>query len=279
MNNKKKEEKRSSEIKKQYLRAVSKDTDGKLTKDEWLNVLVQANIQNSEDEVEKMFASASDKDSRLSFEEFMGEPTRAEKLFRLMDKDGDGYVTKSEFKEVCKNLNKEQIEATFKKFDQTGNDKLSFREFRDMMTRDKGKGKGKAGKQQAVGSTDQLEAKETKGAKEAKEAKEAREIKEAKEDTKGKTLKSRKSEQLIEQPSSSTRQKQSSSEKQSSCDKQSSSDKQSQSNGDKQLCGQQAINTLRQKELKKLDEKAGAEKQPGAKRQAEKEIGRERVDP
>ena len=30
------------------LRAVSKDTDGKLTKDEWLNVLVQANIQNSE---------------------------------------------------------------------------------------------------------------------------------------------------------------------------------------------------------------------------------------
>ena len=38
-----------------------------------------------------------------------------------------------EFKEVCKNLNKEQIEATFKKFDQTGNDKLSFREFRDMM--------------------------------------------------------------------------------------------------------------------------------------------------
>ena len=27
---------------------MSKDTDGKLTKDEWLNVLVQANIQNSE---------------------------------------------------------------------------------------------------------------------------------------------------------------------------------------------------------------------------------------
>ena len=48
MNNKKKEEKRSSEIKKQYLRAVNKDTDGKLSKDEWLNVLVQANIQNSE---------------------------------------------------------------------------------------------------------------------------------------------------------------------------------------------------------------------------------------
>ena len=36
---------------------------------------------------------------------------------------------------------------------------------------------------------------------------------------------------------------------------------------------------MRQEELKKVDEKAGAEKQPGAKMQAEKEIGRERVDP
>ena len=34
-------------------------------------------------------------DGRLSFEEFMGEQSRAERLFRLMDKDGDGYVTKS----------------------------------------------------------------------------------------------------------------------------------------------------------------------------------------
>jgi Ca2+-binding EF-hand superfamily protein len=40
-----------------------------------------------------------------------------------------------EFKDVCKNLNKEQVEATFKKFDQTGNDKLNYREFRDMMNK------------------------------------------------------------------------------------------------------------------------------------------------
>ena len=33
--------------------------------------------------------------SRLSFEEFMGEESRAERLFKLMDKDGDGYVTKN----------------------------------------------------------------------------------------------------------------------------------------------------------------------------------------
>ena len=51
-----------------------------------------------------------------------------------------------EFKEVCKNLNKGQIEATFKKFDQTGNDKLSFREFRDMMGK-RAESKGKTTKQ------------------------------------------------------------------------------------------------------------------------------------
>merc|ERR1711974_99390 len=88
----------------------------------------------------------ADRESRLSFEEFMGEPSRAERLFRLMDKDRDGFVTKAEFKEVCKNLNKEQIEATFKKFDQTGNDKLSFREFRDMMSK-RSESKGKMVKQ------------------------------------------------------------------------------------------------------------------------------------
>lgn len=32
---------------------------------------------------------------RLSFEEFMGEESRAERLFKLMDKDGDGFVTKT----------------------------------------------------------------------------------------------------------------------------------------------------------------------------------------
>ena len=35
-----------------------------------------------------------DYDGKLSFEEFMGEETPLERLFRSMDKDGDGAVTK-----------------------------------------------------------------------------------------------------------------------------------------------------------------------------------------
>ena len=35
-----------------------------------------------------------DFDGRLSFEEFMGEESTIEKLFKNMDKNGDGVVTK-----------------------------------------------------------------------------------------------------------------------------------------------------------------------------------------
>ena len=33
-------------------------------------------------------------DGRLSFEEFLGEETHIDKIFRTMDKDNDGFVTK-----------------------------------------------------------------------------------------------------------------------------------------------------------------------------------------
>ena len=36
-----------------------------------------------------------DIEGRLSYEQFMGEETRAEKLFKLMDKDGDGWISKN----------------------------------------------------------------------------------------------------------------------------------------------------------------------------------------
>jgi len=136
MNKKTDEKKKKDELKKFFQKAVSVESDGKLSKDQWMKVLTEAGIKKSPDEVARMFESKDkDLDGRLSFEEFMGEASRAEKLFKLMDKDGDGYVTKHEFKDVCKNLNKVQVEAAFKRFDQTGNEKLNFKEFSDMMTK------------------------------------------------------------------------------------------------------------------------------------------------
>ena len=47
------------------------------------------------EEVEEFFESMDrDFDGRLTFEEFMGEETTLEKLFKNMDKNGDGVVTK-----------------------------------------------------------------------------------------------------------------------------------------------------------------------------------------
>ena len=47
------------------------------------------------EEVEQFFVSKDrDFDGRLTFEEFMWEETPLEKVFKNMDKDGDGLVTK-----------------------------------------------------------------------------------------------------------------------------------------------------------------------------------------
>lgn len=145
MNKKTDEKKKKEELRKFFQKAVSLEADGKLSKDQWTRVLAEAGVKRTSDEVERMFENKDkDLDGRLSFEEFMGEESRAERLFRLMDKDGDGYVTKHEFKDVCKNLNKTQVEAAFKRFDQTGNEKLNFKEFSDMMTKRADGGKGES---------------------------------------------------------------------------------------------------------------------------------------
>jgi Ca2+-binding EF-hand superfamily protein len=84
--------------------------------------------------VEEFFASMDrDFDGRLTFEEFMGEETTLEKLFKNMDKNGDGVVTKKEFMSICKNLTDEQVKMAFSKFDTSGDDKLDYREFCEMI--------------------------------------------------------------------------------------------------------------------------------------------------
>ena len=102
------------------------------------------------EEVEEFFQSMDrDFDGRLTFEEFMGEETTLEKLFKNMDKNGDGVVTKQvgiiiiilvtgicvyqEFMTICKNLTDEQVKIAFSKFDTSGDDKLDYREFCEMI--------------------------------------------------------------------------------------------------------------------------------------------------
>ena len=90
---------------------ADKNKDGKLTPEEWRQVLNSSGVPTSmyfflqiiffftefcfREEVEDFFARMDrDFDGRLSFEEFMGEESPIEKLFKNMDKNGDGVVTK-----------------------------------------------------------------------------------------------------------------------------------------------------------------------------------------
>ena len=57
---------------------------------------------NFRGDIEKFFSERDrDFDGRLSLEEFLGEETQIEKLFRLMDKNKDGFVTKKVMKYEC----------------------------------------------------------------------------------------------------------------------------------------------------------------------------------
>ena len=80
-----------------------------------------------------MFAERDkDHDGHLSFEEFAGQETKMERAFKSMDRDGDGYITKSEFKHVCKSLTKGIIiNITCKKYKTTGNILLVWRQTHD----------------------------------------------------------------------------------------------------------------------------------------------------
>ena len=82
-----------------------------------------------------------DYDGRLTYGEFMGEETALETVFKNMDKDGDGTVSKEvcigvvrvpndldslflkEFTKLCKHLTPEQVEEGFAKFDTSGDNK------------------------------------------------------------------------------------------------------------------------------------------------------------
>merc|ERR550534_798288 len=53
--------------------------------------------------------------------------------FKLFDKDKDGFITRAEFAKVSKKMTKEQIEAIFAKFDNNGDGKMSKEEFKQLM--------------------------------------------------------------------------------------------------------------------------------------------------
>ena len=58
-------------------------------------VCIKTRLFFSREEVQEFFRTMDrDFDQKLTFAEFMGEESHIEKLFKSMDKNNDGYVTK-----------------------------------------------------------------------------------------------------------------------------------------------------------------------------------------
>merc|ERR1712241_1025692 len=114
--NTKEDQRRRDQVRRMFNKA-DKNKDRKLTPEEFFERMDR------------------DFDGRLSFEEFMGEESPIEKLFKNMDKNGDGLVTKQEFMTICENLSDEQVRVAFAKFDTSGDEKLDYREFCDMINK------------------------------------------------------------------------------------------------------------------------------------------------
>lgn len=104
----------------------SADHDGEVTKDEFLSYAKHS----------AFFKNQLDKSDGDSMASKRDSVAKAERAFKLLDKDNDGFITKEEFQKISKKLNKQQIEAVFKKFDKDKDGNLSFAEFKKMINRE-----------------------------------------------------------------------------------------------------------------------------------------------
>ena len=97
--------------------------EGEIAKDEFVNYAKHSEYFRNQ-------MDRTDGDSMAAKREAMA---KAERAFKLFDKDNDGFITKKEFQQISKKLNREQIDAVFTKFDKDGDGVLSFEEFRKML--------------------------------------------------------------------------------------------------------------------------------------------------
>ena len=65
--------------------------------------------------------------------------TETSLAFRMADKEKTGYLSKSEFTEMAKNLSQKQIDKVFNVFDKDGDGKIDYEEFSELMSQGKRK--------------------------------------------------------------------------------------------------------------------------------------------
>lgn len=153
-------DRRQTKAIEQLFDRADKSGNGKISIAEYVNIFSEFGIKVGPEEIKKVSEIATDHHGQVTKEEFLtyakgsdffkgqldksdGDSmaskreavAKAERAFKLFDKDNDGYITKEEFSKISKKLTKDQIEAVFKKFDKDGDGVLSFEEFRKMLNK------------------------------------------------------------------------------------------------------------------------------------------------
>jgi len=123
--------------------------DGKLSREELISGYQKIlGLANAEAEVDAIMKAVDNNNSgAIDYTEFVMatinrqkllSKERLESIFKLFDKDGNGYLTADELKEVFNPGNAKEIDANvwddlIKEVDQNGDGKISYKEFKDMM--------------------------------------------------------------------------------------------------------------------------------------------------
>ena len=71
-----------------------------------------------------------DKNYKISVQDFCRTPILSDEVFRLMDRNNDGQISKGELKLARKQLTLKQIEMLIKKLDKDGNGTIDLAELR-----------------------------------------------------------------------------------------------------------------------------------------------------
>ena len=75
-----------------------------------------------------------DKEDKITVQDFCKTPILSDEVFKSMDRNNDGQISKGELKLARKNLTLKQIEMLIKKIDTDGNGTISLEELNNCNT-------------------------------------------------------------------------------------------------------------------------------------------------
>lgn len=136
-----------AELQKAF-KALDKNSDGKLSREELIEGYRQTLGDMAEEEVDRIMKAAdTDGSGEIDYSEWIVATTDKKKLltddklkmaFSVFDRDGGGSISNNEIKEVLgvgKNIDEKVWNEIIKEVDPNGDGEISFEEFKQMMSK------------------------------------------------------------------------------------------------------------------------------------------------